>query len=167
MAQRPADLTPLASTRHFLGAELRRWRQRAGLSLAQLARAVYAHPDLLAKVEKAQRWPSSNLVEQCDAVLGTGGILSRLHELAASEQGESGTRRGSAGRTTVPSWPIIVVIPVADLGPLRRDVADDDGDATLAEMDHGERVSGTVVNLDLARARRTGPVPDVAVAPKR
>jgi transcriptional regulator with XRE-family HTH domain len=79
MAQSPSTLTPHASPRHFLGAELRSWRQRRGLSLVALGRAVYTGPDLLRKVEKAARVPSAELIRRCDEELDAGGALVRLH----------------------------------------------------------------------------------------
>jgi hypothetical protein len=78
MAQAPRTLTPHASGWHFLGAELRCWRQRSGMSLAQLARVVYASPDLLAKIEKADRAASFEVIGRCDDALNTGGALARL-----------------------------------------------------------------------------------------
>ncbi|MFI9530499.1 helix-turn-helix domain-containing protein [Micromonospora rosaria] len=88
MGQRPAELRPHASARHFLGAELRCWRQQRGLSLARLAALVYVSPDLLGKIEKAERKASLDLMNRCDEVLGTGGALARLrrfvdHQTAA------------------------------------------------------------------------------------
>jgi transcriptional regulator with XRE-family HTH domain len=78
VAQTPRTLTPHASGWRFLGAELRCWRQRQSVSLAQLARAVYVSPDLLAKIEKADRTPSLDIIGRCDEALNTGGALGRL-----------------------------------------------------------------------------------------
>ncbi|WP_428963110.1 helix-turn-helix domain-containing protein [Micromonospora fluostatini] len=78
MEQRPAELRPHASARHFLGAELRCWRQQRGLSLARLAALVYVSPDLLGKIEKAERTASLDVLARCDEVLETGGALGRL-----------------------------------------------------------------------------------------
>jgi transcriptional regulator with XRE-family HTH domain len=78
MPQTPRMLTPHVSGRHFLGAELRCWRQRCGLSLAELARAVFVSADLLTKIEKADRAPSLDIIERCDDALNTGGALVRL-----------------------------------------------------------------------------------------
>ncbi|WP_428961623.1 helix-turn-helix domain-containing protein [Micromonospora fluostatini] len=88
MGQRPAELRPHASARHFLGAELRCWRQQRGLSLARLAALVYVSPDLLGKIEKAERAASLDVLARCDEVLETGGALGRLrrfvdHQTAA------------------------------------------------------------------------------------
>ncbi|MBO0868125.1 MAG: helix-turn-helix domain-containing protein, partial [Micromonosporaceae bacterium] len=57
MAQAPRSLDPGRSARHQFGAELRRLRLARGLSQAGLARLVHVSPDLVAKVEKAERWP--------------------------------------------------------------------------------------------------------------
>ena len=78
MAQSPRTLTPYASPRHFLGAELRYWRQLRGMSVAQLARAIYASADLLCKIEKADRVPSEAVIRCCDNALNAGGTLVRL-----------------------------------------------------------------------------------------
>ncbi|MGH4024051.1 MAG: helix-turn-helix domain-containing protein [Pseudonocardiaceae bacterium] len=88
---RPArELTPHASLRHFLGAELRHWRQAAELSHARLGERVNYSGALIAKVEKAERTPAPALAQACDRVLGTGGVLSRLVELIeAAEQEEA------------------------------------------------------------------------------
>ncbi|MFI0791596.1 multiprotein-bridging factor 1 family protein [Micromonospora rubida] len=88
MGQQPAELRPNASARHFLGAELRCWRQQRGLSLARLAALVYVSPDLLGKIEKADRTASLDVMTRCDEVLETGGALARLrrfvdHQTAA------------------------------------------------------------------------------------
>jgi transcriptional regulator with XRE-family HTH domain len=71
-------LTPHASGRHFLGSELRWWRQHKGLTLAQLASAIHVSPDLLTKIEKADRSASEDVLSRCDHALNTGGALGRL-----------------------------------------------------------------------------------------
>lgn len=78
MAQQPKTLTPHASMRHFLGAELRRWREQRGLSAHQFALRVHVSPDLIQKVEKADRKAHADLIASCDLALGTGGALARL-----------------------------------------------------------------------------------------
>ncbi len=160
MAQRPAELTPLASTRHFFGAELRYWRNRRGLSLAQLGRVVYASADMIGKVEKAQRWPSAALVDQFEAVLNTAGILRRLYALAEDEQRTSSAPAPLRGMGREALSPALVVI-----------IAGGDDDAELSKVleQAGIRVSGAsvvgtrqaddptagLVDLATARARRT------------
>ena len=95
MAQMPAELRPLQSPRHYLGAELRAWRQLRQLSLAQLGRKVHISGDLLGKVEKAQRWPSEDLIRRCDSALGAAGTLTRLLELARDSQSATAVCVGS------------------------------------------------------------------------
>lgn len=78
MAPQPAPLTPHASARHFLGAELRRWRELRQLSSAELAGKVFVSRDLIRRVERAQRRASVELITACDDALDTGGALRRL-----------------------------------------------------------------------------------------
>lgn len=78
MAQTPRELTPYVSLRHFFGAELRHWRQHAGLSHDRLGAEINFSGDLIGKVEKAERAPTVPLAEACDRVLDTGGVLARL-----------------------------------------------------------------------------------------
>jgi tRNA (Thr-GGU) A37 N-methylase/DNA-binding XRE family transcriptional regulator len=85
VSQAPKSLNPDLSARDRFGAELRSWRQRAGLSQAALARIVHVHPDLIAKVEKAVRRPSHALAADCDAALGAGGALVGSWALAAAD----------------------------------------------------------------------------------
>lgn len=75
MAVRPRRLTPEASLRHWFGAEVRRWRERRGLSQRALARLAWHSEETIAKVEKAERWPSRDLAHRCDEALGAGGVL--------------------------------------------------------------------------------------------
>lgn len=78
MSQKPRPLYPGRSARDFFGAELRHWRMRRGLSLTELAALVHFSSDLIAKIEKAERWPQQDLTDACDGVLDAGGTLSRL-----------------------------------------------------------------------------------------
>jgi transcriptional regulator with XRE-family HTH domain len=78
MGQQPSTLTPNESPRHFLGAELRRWRLLRQLSPSELAGRVFVSRDLLHKVERAERRASQNLTRALDEALDTGGALGRL-----------------------------------------------------------------------------------------
>jgi len=119
VSQVPKSLTPDLSARDRFGAELRSWRQRAGLSQAALARLVHVHPDLIAKVEKAVRRPSRDLAADCDAVLGAGGSLVAWWALAAAD----------AKRPHAPLPPPVPVGSV--LGALG------DGEASVIRLDTG------------------------------
>jgi hypothetical protein len=81
-------LTPNASPRHLLGAELRRWRQTRGLSITLLAAQVYVSRELLQKVETAHRNAGADLIAACDTVLNTGGALARLLDFAMHQERE-------------------------------------------------------------------------------
>lgn len=66
-----------AALRRF-GAALREWRRQRGFSQAGLAGCVHVHKDLIAKIERGQRWPAHDLVLRCEEALETGGELARL-----------------------------------------------------------------------------------------
>jgi hypothetical protein len=101
VGQAPRELTPYASLRHFFGAELRHWRQVAGLSHDRLGKQINFSGDLIGKVEKSERAPSAPLAEACDAVLSTGGVLSRLVGLIEAVAQEDAAARVAAEQTPV------------------------------------------------------------------
>ena len=87
-------LTPEVSERHRFGAELRRWRLGRRLTQQGLGALVWQSPEILAKVEKGQRWPSADLAVRCDRVLGAGGALTALWPLVERQRlGCDGRRR--------------------------------------------------------------------------
>lgn len=63
MGQKPRALDPSASAQAFLGARLRYWRERRGLSQDELGRLVHVSGDLLGKVERAQRRATAALID--------------------------------------------------------------------------------------------------------
>lgn len=86
MGQAPKPLTPHLSAVHLLGAELRHWRERRGLSQNELGLRVNFSGDHIAKVEKAERFPTVELMSQCDTALETGGVLARVWPTADHER---------------------------------------------------------------------------------
>ncbi|MEV1238470.1 helix-turn-helix transcriptional regulator [Nonomuraea sp. NPDC049750] len=60
------------------GAELRRMRMAAGLSLAQLSDLVHYSKGHLSKIENGSKAPSAKLVQMSDAALGANGALRSL-----------------------------------------------------------------------------------------
>jgi len=64
------------------GAELRFYRERAGLSQIELAALVNVSHDVISKIERGTRPPAEGFPERLDAVPGldTGGALARLWE---------------------------------------------------------------------------------------
>jgi hypothetical protein len=60
------------------GGLLRSLRIQQGLSQAAVARHIPVHCDLIAKIEKAVRWPSAQLADVCDELLLANGQLREL-----------------------------------------------------------------------------------------
>lgn len=60
------------------GTELRRAREAAGLSLAQLARLVHYSKAYLGKVETGVKVPLPELARRCDDALHADGVLAEL-----------------------------------------------------------------------------------------
>nr|WP_079055757.1 helix-turn-helix transcriptional regulator [Streptomyces caeruleatus] len=57
---------------------MRYWRKRCpGLRAAQLGPMVQVSPDAISKIEKGQYKCPRDLAERLDAVLETGGVLTR------------------------------------------------------------------------------------------
>jgi transcriptional regulator with XRE-family HTH domain len=88
VAQSPRILDPQLSVKHFFGAELRRFRVARNLSQAALGAAIHASADMVAKIEKAERWPARDFAERCDQVLDSEGVLTRLWPLVDKLRGE-------------------------------------------------------------------------------
>ncbi|MEU7164166.1 helix-turn-helix transcriptional regulator [Streptomyces morookaense] len=82
MARRGRELTPDRSPRHAFGAELRRHRERAGMSLEQLAQVVRYSRSHLGRIEIAEHMPPPGLAEKLDTVFETDGIFKLLYGLA-------------------------------------------------------------------------------------
>lgn len=157
MTRRPGDLTPNASVRHFFGAELRHWRERRGLSQATLGRTVHVSPDLIAKVEKATRWPTNSLVARCEDVLNTGGVLLRLLQLL-EHQRQSGEQSGAAdiGSLVTSGAPYVVVVPTGTVDhPAEIVVSTKFADARLATTNPAPTIGvGAEVYPIRVRSRR-------------
>ncbi|MGI5142625.1 helix-turn-helix domain-containing protein [Streptomyces sp. CA-106110] len=78
MPQPEKVLTPDESPQHWFGAELRFWRKRRpGLHAAQLGPMVQVSSDVISKIEKGHYRCRRDLAERLDAVLETGGVLTR------------------------------------------------------------------------------------------
>jgi len=90
MGQTARRLTPEVSARQRFGAELRRRRLARGLSQDSLGRLVHVSGDLLAKLEKAQRWPAHDVAARCDAILQAGGALMQMLPAVDTERARQG-----------------------------------------------------------------------------
>jgi transcriptional regulator with XRE-family HTH domain len=77
------ELDPTAGPLDFFGAEVRRWRNAAGLSQEQLGQRIGYSGALVGKVETGDRAPSLDFAEGCDRALPTAdGLFGRLYGLA-------------------------------------------------------------------------------------
>ena len=78
MGQQPRELSPELSPVHKFGAELRRYRTKAGLSMAKLGLKIHFSAETIGRVERGERRPSETLAKVCDQTLDTGGALLEL-----------------------------------------------------------------------------------------
>jgi transcriptional regulator with XRE-family HTH domain len=85
MPARPRELTPDRSARHLFGAEMRRLRESAGMSLEALAGVVSYSKSALARFETAEAMIPPDLPATLDAAFGTDGLFARLYGLARNE----------------------------------------------------------------------------------
>ncbi|AIR99011.1 helix-turn-helix domain-containing protein [Streptomyces glaucescens] len=80
------ELDPSASALDYYGYELRRAREAAGLTQAQLGSIVFCTGSLIGQIETAAKVPQRELSERLDAALGTDGLFSRLVGLVLRSQ---------------------------------------------------------------------------------
>ncbi|KRV47146.1 DNA-binding protein [Wenjunlia vitaminophila] len=85
MARRTRTLTPDRSVRHLFGAEARRLREQANMSLEQLADVVNFSKSHLARIELAEYMPPPDLPARLDAAFDTDGLFGRLYSIARRE----------------------------------------------------------------------------------
>ncbi|MGN5635645.1 helix-turn-helix domain-containing protein [Streptomyces sp. AC154] len=85
MTFRPQALNPYLSARHYFGSEQRRHRERAGLSLVQLADIVNSSKSTLARIETAELMPPPDIPSRLDMAFGTDDRFHGLYELARRE----------------------------------------------------------------------------------
>ncbi|WP_371652723.1 MULTISPECIES: Scr1 family TA system antitoxin-like transcriptional regulator [unclassified Streptomyces] len=79
-------LDPSASPLDYYGSELRRERERAGMTQEQLGGCLFCAASLIGQVETAMKVPTRNFSERLDAALGTEGRFSRLVGLVLRSQ---------------------------------------------------------------------------------
>ncbi|MFI6518529.1 helix-turn-helix domain-containing protein [Spirillospora sp. NPDC050679] len=80
MPQPEKRLTPSNGALDLFGAELRRYRQRAGMSIAQLADVIPYSASFIGAVERAESGCERKFAEMCDAALETMDALANLHD---------------------------------------------------------------------------------------
>jgi transcriptional regulator with XRE-family HTH domain len=69
----------------LFGAELRRLRTKAGLSLTRMAGLVHYSKGHLSKIETGHKQPVRDFAQRCDAVLEAGGELAALVDTRSPE----------------------------------------------------------------------------------
>jgi transcriptional regulator with XRE-family HTH domain len=74
-----------ASLLAFFGAELRRRRVAAGLSLEELGSKISFSGSLIGKVETGERLPKPDLALACDEAFGSDGLFTRLCQAIKDE----------------------------------------------------------------------------------
>lgn len=79
-------LDPSASPLDYYGSELRRERERAGMTQEQLGGCLFCAASLIGQIETAMKVPTRNFSERLDAALGTEGRFSRLVGLVLRSQ---------------------------------------------------------------------------------
>lgn len=85
MPARPRELHPARSARDLFGAEMRRLRQAAGMTLEALSDVVSYSKSALARFETAEAMIPPDLPAMLDAAFGTDGLFGKLYELARRE----------------------------------------------------------------------------------
>ncbi|MEU9851317.1 helix-turn-helix transcriptional regulator [Streptomyces sp. NPDC047985] len=85
MTFKPQPLTPYLSARHYFGSEQRRHRERANMSLVQLADTLNSSKSTLARIETAELMPPPDIPARLDAAFGTDRHFHGLYELAKKE----------------------------------------------------------------------------------
>lgn len=84
---RERNLDPNMSPRAFFGSELRRCRKKIGLSQPQLSERTTYSPDMIGKIERGERPPSPEFVQQCDQIFGIDGHFDRLYQFMLQTPG--------------------------------------------------------------------------------
>lgn len=85
MAFQSGELSPDRSVRDLFGAEVRRHREKADMSLRRLAEVLNYSKSHLARIETAESLPYDDLPAKLDTCFGTEGLFTRLHTLAKKE----------------------------------------------------------------------------------
>lgn len=107
-------LTPDVSPRPLLGALLREWRLKFEWSQHALGRRVGASGSWISRIEKAERSAPADLLQRCDLVLGTGGLLA-LYGAAARAHSATGSQSNGSPTSTESSPVDLTTFVVAGL----------------------------------------------------
>ncbi|CDR12356.1 helix-turn-helix domain protein [Streptomyces iranensis] len=85
MPFQPRELFPDRSARDLFGAEIRRHREKADMSLRRLSEVLNYSKSHLARIEAAESLPYDDLPAKLDACFGTDGMFARVYALAKNE----------------------------------------------------------------------------------
>jgi transcriptional regulator with XRE-family HTH domain len=86
MAFQPKELHPERSARDRLGAEIRKHRERQGLSLSQLAAILAYSKSQLSRVENGEVVPPVSVINALDLLFDTGQYFQGLYKAAKAER---------------------------------------------------------------------------------
>jgi hypothetical protein len=128
-------------------------RTERGISLRVLGTEVHVSADLIAKIEKAHRRPTADVIGRCDAALQSGGLLTRLYALATamSLPNRADVREPEAVLTARP--PILVILP-EDLEGMQRVGVARRRSGRQADS-NGPLATGAVIDIGVERVRRS------------
>jgi ribosome-binding protein aMBF1 (putative translation factor) len=73
----PRELYPDRSARDLFGAEIRRHREKSGMSLRAMSEVLNYSKSHLARIEAAESLPHDDLPAKLDACFGTDGLFAR------------------------------------------------------------------------------------------
>ncbi|MEU1946016.1 helix-turn-helix transcriptional regulator [Streptomyces sp. NPDC059474] len=85
MPFQPRELFPDRSARDLFGAEIRRHREKADMSLRRLSEVLNYSKSHLARIEAAESLPYDDLPAKLHACFGTDGMFARIYALAKNE----------------------------------------------------------------------------------
>lgn len=85
MPFQPRELFPDRSARDLFGAEIRRHREKADMSLRRLSEVLNYSKSHLVRIEAAESLPYDDLPAKLDACFGTDGMFARIYALAKNE----------------------------------------------------------------------------------
>ncbi|MEE4594576.1 helix-turn-helix transcriptional regulator [Streptomyces sp. DSM 41524] len=93
MPFQPRELFPDRSARDLFGAEIRRHREKADMSLRRLSEVLNYSKSHLARIEAAESLPYDDLPAKLDACFGADGMFARIYALAKNEPFKSKYRQ--------------------------------------------------------------------------
>ncbi|MGI5469645.1 helix-turn-helix domain-containing protein [Streptomyces sp. CA-132043] len=170
MGQRPNQLTPHESPIHYLGAEMRAWRNERGLSLGALGKQIRFNSSYMARAERGGQAPSADLVAAYDRALGASGALIRLH--ASIAQGVPLDRLASGH--VAKAGPHVAKAPAALVGETDNQAPSEEGMSVPVRTDDGRIIFVSLSRRTLLGALGAGAaiaaasdLPAVAEAPRR